>query len=132
MLGGGATALSQYRGRVVVINLWASWCGPCRLEMPVIQRVYAADRHRGLAVLAVNTTYQDSTTAARQFARTLGLSFPILLDRDGQVSRTYLLRALPSTYIVDREGIVRSVMLGGPMTEALLRSKVEPLLQEAP
>ena len=131
-LGGGPTALSQHRGKVVVINFWASWCGPCGLEMPVIQKVYATDRDRGLVVLAVNTTYQDSETAAGNFAHALGLTFPILLDRDGKVSREYLLRALPSTYIVDRKGIVRTVIIGGPMTEALLRSKVEPLLQEAP
>jgi peroxiredoxin len=131
-LDGGAIALSQHRGEVVVINLWASWCRPCRIEMPVIQKVYAADRDRGLEVLAVNGTFQDGETAARHFARELGLTFPILLDRDGRVSREYLLRALPSTYIVDRKGIVRTVLIGGPMTEALLRSKVEPLLQEAP
>jgi thiol-disulfide isomerase/thioredoxin len=131
-LGGGATALSQQRGKVVVVNLWASWCGPCRLEMPVIEKVYVADRSRGLVVLAVNATYQNSEAAAQHFAQELGLSFPILLDSDSTVSRLYLLRALPSTYIVDRKGIVRTVIIGGPMTEALLRSKVEPLLAEAP
>ena len=115
-----------------MVNFWASWCGPCRSEMPVIEQVYGDDHDRGLSVIAINTTFQNSQAEARAFARELGLTFPIVLDLDGSVSKTYLLRALPSTYIVDRHGIIRAVILGGPMTEALLRSKVEPLLQEAP
>jgi peroxiredoxin len=131
-LDGQTTTLSAQRGKVVVINLWASWCGPCRAEMPAIQKVYASERDRGLTVLAVNGTFQDSVSNAQAFAQQYGLSFPILLDTDGRVSRMYLLSALPSTYIVDRRGIIRSVVVGGPMSEAFVRSKVEPLLQEAP
>ena len=131
-LSGAPLSLSSDRGSVVVVNFWASWCGPCRGEMPVIERVYGDDHARGLAVVAVNTTFQNSESDARAFAQELGLTFPIVLDPDGSVSRTYLLRALPTTYIVDRHGIIRAVILGGPMTQALLRSKVEPLLQEAP
>src|SRR5690348_4650161 len=131
-LSGGSLSISSERGSVVVVNFWASWCGPCRSEMPVIEQVYGDDHDRGLSVIAINTTFQNSQAEARAFARELGLTFPIVLDLDGSVSKTYLLRALPSTYIVDRHGIIRAVILGGPMTEALLRSKVEPLLQEAP
>ena len=131
-LNGQMTSLSAQRGKVVVINLWASWCGPCRAEMPAIQKVYASERERGLTVLAVNGTFQDSASNAQAFAQQYGLSFPILLDTDGRVSRMYLLSALPSTYIVDRRGIIRAVVVGGPMSEAFVRSKVEPLLQEAP
>ncbi len=131
-LSGGRVSLSAYRGQVVVVNLWASWCGPCRSEMPMIQRVYAAERDRGLVVLAINGTFQDSEAAAQTFAAQYGLTFPILLDRDGAVSRTYQLRALPSTYVVDRRGIIRAVVFGGPMSEAFFRSKVDPLLGEAP
>jgi thiol-disulfide isomerase/thioredoxin len=131
-LSGAPLSLSSDRGSVVVVNFWASWCGPCRGEMPVIERVYRDDHSHGLAVIAVNTTFQNSERDARAFAQELGLTFPIVLDPDGSVSRTYLLRALPSTYIVDRHGIIRTVILGGPMTQALLRSRVEPLLQEAP
>ena len=131
-LDGQTTSLSSQRGKVVVINLWASWCGPCRAEMPAIQKVYASEENRGLTVLAVNGTFQDSATNASAFAQQYGLSFPILLDADGRVSREYLLSALPSTYIVDRRGIIRAVVVGGPMSEAFVRSKIEPLLQEAP
>lgn len=131
-LSGERAKLSAYRGKVVIVNLWASWCGPCRAEMPAIQKVYAANRERGLEVLAVNGTFQDSAPEAQAFAQELGLTFPILLDRDGAVSKRYLLRALPSTFFVDRKGIIRSVVVGGPLTEAVVQTKIEPLLQETP
>jgi peroxiredoxin len=94
--------------------------------------VYAVNRERGLEVLAVNSTFQDGEADAQAFAQDLGLTFPILLDRDGAMSRRYLLRALPSTFFVDRKGMIRSVIVGGPMSEAVIQSKIEPLLQEAP
>jgi len=131
-LGGESATLSAYRGKVVIVNLWASWCGPCRAEMPAIQKVYAANRQRGLEVLAVNSTFQDSQADAQEFAQNSGLTFPILLDRDGAVSKRYLLRALPSTFFIDRKGVIRSVVFGGPMTEALVQTKIEALLQETP
>jgi len=131
-LGGESATLSAYRGKVVIVNLWASWCGPCRAEMPAIQKVYTANRERGLEVLAVNSTFQDSQADAQEFAQNSGLTFPILLDRDGAVSKRYLLRALPSTFFIDRKGVIRSVVFGGPMTEALVQTKIEALLQETP
>jgi peroxiredoxin len=131
-LGGDAATLSAHRGKVVIMNLWASWCGPCRAEMPALQKVYAAHRERGLEVLAVNSTFQDRESDAQAFAQEFGLTFPVLLDRDGAVSQRYLLRALPSTFFIDRQGVIRSVVFGGPMSEAVIESKIEGLLQEAP
>jgi len=128
LLGGGEMQLSALRGQVVIVNLWASWCPPCRAEMPALERVYEANRDRGLEILAVNTTYQDSESAAAEFAREFGLSFPIVLDRTGEVSRSYLLRALPTTFFIDREGIIRKVVLGGPMSETTIQTAVEELL----
>lgn len=129
---GQAATLSAYRGKVVILNLWASWCGPCRAEMPAIQQVYAANRERGLEVLAVNSTIQDTAVDAQTFAQNLGLTFPILLDPDGAVSRSYLLRALPSTFFIDRKGVIRTVVFGGPMSAATVETKIEALLLEAP
>ncbi len=130
LLTGGQAALLDLRGTVVVINFWASWCPPCRAEMPALDRVYEAHRARGLEILAVNTTYQDTEAAATDFAVRNNLSFPILLDRDGSVSARYQLRALPSTYFVDRNGVIRRVVVGGPMSEAVILSTIEPLLNE--
>lgn len=132
LAGGGEASLADYRGQVVILNLWASWCLPCRAEMPAIEAVYMAQRGRGLAVLAVNSTYQDSVDRALAFVDELGVTFPILLDKDGSVSKRYLLRALPTTFFIDRRGIIREVIVGGPMPASTLQSQVEALLAEAP
>jgi len=130
LLGGGQVSLSELRGQAVVVNLWASWCPPCRAEMPALQRVYEANRARGLEILAVNTTFQDTQAGAAAFVREFGLTFPIPLDRTGEVSRSYLLRALPTTFFIDRGGVIRKVVLGGPMSETTIQTTVEEVLRE--
>jgi cytochrome c biogenesis protein CcmG/thiol:disulfide interchange protein DsbE len=132
LLGNGQVKLSELRGKVVMVNLWASWCPPCRAEMPAIEKVYRANKDQGLEVLAVNSTVQDSEADAAAFVQNFGLTFPIPLDRTGAVSARYLLRALPSTYFIDRRGVIRSVVIGGPMSEAVIQSKIEDLLKETP
>lgn len=132
LLEGGDVTLSDLRGKLVMVNLWASWCPPCRAEMPAIQKVYQDYQELGLVVLGVNTTNQDNEADAAAFVREYGLTFPIPLDRDGSVSARYELRGLPTTFFIDRNGIIRSVVVGGPMSEAVIRSKVEDLLKESP
>jgi peroxiredoxin len=128
---GQTITLSELRGRPVLINLWASWCVPCRTEMPALERVHRDYRDQGFVLLAVNATYQDSQQAAVDFAREHSLTFPILLDRDGKVSSgQYQLRALPTSFFVDPQGIIQEVVVGGPMSEALLRIRVEQLFGE--
>ncbi len=132
LLGGGQVTLSELRGKAVIINLWASWCPPCRAEMPAMETVYQANKAQGLEVLAVNTTNQDSEAEAAAFVKSYGLTFLVPLDRNGVVSARYMLRGLPSTFFVDRRGIIRAVVIGGPMSEAVIQSKVEGLLTETP
>lgn len=122
--------LSDLRGKVVVVNLWASWCPPCRAEMPALERVYQAVRGEGVEILAVNTTYQDSLSEAAAFSERYGLSFPILIDASGVVARQYQLTALPSTFFIDTEGVIRKVVIGGPLSEATIRTAVAEILQE--
>lgn len=129
-LSSESITLSELRGHPILVNLWASWCGPCRTEMPAIQRVYDQYREQGFVVLAVNATLQDSTQAANAFVDEFGFTFPVLLDVDGRVASLYRLRAFPSSYFVDANGIIREVVLGGPMNEALLATRVEQLLGE--
>jgi len=130
-VAGDTVRLSDLRGQVVILNLWASWCGPCRAEMPDLEAVFTRHQSRGLVVLGVNSTFQDDPASAAAFALDRGVTFPILYDLDGAVSRRYLLRALPTTFFVDRQGVIRSVIIGGPMSPATLTAQVETLLAEA-
>lgn len=128
---GETTRLEDLQGQVVVLNFWASWCPPCKAEMPDLERAYTANKGEGLVILGINSTVQDSPDAALSFASAQGVTFPILLDRTGEATRQYLVRALPTTYFIDRQGIIRKVVVGGPMSEATLTSTVRGLLEMA-
>jgi len=129
---GEVVQLASLRGRPVVINFWASWCPPCRAEMPALENVYQEFHAQGLEILAVNATAQDDAQLAAAFAQDNQLTFPILYDFDGSVSALYATRALPTSFFVDAQGIIREVVVGGPMSEALLRVRVEQLFQRSP
>ncbi|MFN2214572.1 MAG: peroxiredoxin family protein [Anaerolineales bacterium] len=126
---GQTYALSEFRGKPVLVNFWASWCPPCRSEMPAMQRVYEDFEEEGFIVLAINSTNQDNIGEALSFGQDRQLSFPILLDRTGSVSSLYEIRSLPASYFIDPEGIIQDVVIGGPMSEALLRIRVEEMLE---
>ena len=125
-LDGESVALADLRGQVVVLNLWASWCAPCRAEMPALERVWQRYVDDGLVVLAVNQGEDAATIEA--FVAEYDLSFPIALDPREQVGRQYELVAYPTTLFIDRDGVVRNVVRGGPMPEALVESQVKALL----
>ncbi|GAB4400195.1 MAG: redoxin domain-containing protein [Anaerolineales bacterium] len=108
-LTGEAIHLSDLRGKVVLLNFWATWCGPCRAEMPAIQARYAA-LQPDLVVLAVNDNETQSDVQA--FVDELGITFPVLLDPRARVNRAYLITALPTTFIIDAEGIIRAQHIG--------------------
>jgi len=131
-LAGETMTLSELRGQPVLINLWASWCGPCRAEMPAMQRIYEKYQDQGFVILAINATNQDSANNVAAFVDELGLTFPILLDVDGAVSELYHLRSLPTSFFVNGQGIIEEIVFGGPMSEALLQTRVENILTEAP
>lgn len=126
---GGEMRLSDLRGQVVLLNFWASWCPPCRAEMPAFERTYQDLREQGFIILAVNATSQDSTEQALEFTREYGLNFPILFDLDGSVNRLYQVRSLPTSFFIDSHGVIQEVVIGGPMSEALLRIRVQQLLE---
>lgn len=129
-LDGKTVTLSDLRGQAVIVNLWASWCGPCRLEMPAFKKVYEEYKARGLVILAVNSTSQDSRAAVETFVKEFQLPFPIPMDYDGTVSRLYRLNALPSTFFIGRDGVITKVVIGGPLAESTLRAEIESLLAE--
>ncbi len=127
MLDGEKRTLADLRGRVVVLNFWASWCGPCRAEMPALNEIQAAFASRGLTVIGVNQG-EDAATA-RRYLVSIGVDFPIALDQSGVSNRLYRVVGLPTTYLIDRQGIIRDAIFGGPMARALIESKIVPLLE---
>lgn len=129
-MNGQTVRLSDLRGQPVLLNLWASWCPPCKEEMPAMQNAFEIYAPQGFTILAVNTTFQDQRSSALRFAEESGLTFPILFDVDGTVSRQYHTRLMPTSFFIDQEGIIRRVVLGGPMSEALLRTEIEAMLKE--
>jgi len=126
---GETIRLSNLRGQAVLVNLWATWCPPCRAEMPAIEKIYNEYKEEGFVVLGINMTYQDTLADVAPFVDEYGLTFPILLDTTGNVGSVYQLRSLPSSFFIDRNGIISEVVIGGPMAEALLRTRVEQILK---
>ena len=106
---GKAQSLSGLKGKVVFLNFWATWCGPCRAEMPSMEAVYHKFREKGLEMLAVNI--QEKETDVLAFMESNKLSFPSALDQEGSVSSSYGIQSIPTTFLIDREGkiVVRLV-----------------------
>ncbi|GAA5344695.1 thiol-disulfide oxidoreductase ResA [Planifilum fimeticola] len=124
-LDGKTVRLSEFRGKGVLINFWASWCKPCRDEMPAIQRVYERHRDKGLEVLGVNIAETGVTVDG--FVRHLDLTFPILLDQNREVTQLYGIGPIPSSIFVSPEGkVVRKV--SGQMQEGQIESMVLEIL----
>ncbi|MDH4051185.1 MAG: TlpA family protein disulfide reductase [Rubrivivax sp.] len=109
-MGGSNVRLGEQRGQVVMINFWASWCGPCKQEMPHLNRLYDKYRDAGFVLLGVNV--DDDPRKASDAASRLGVHFPVLLDDTKSVSKLYDLSAMPTTVVIDRDGRVRSVYRG--------------------
>jgi thiol-disulfide isomerase/thioredoxin len=104
-MSGPNLRLAEQRGRVVMVNFWATWCGPCRQEMPQLDRLYQKYKSSGFVLLGVNV--DEDVRKATDVAAKLGVTFPVLLDTDKAVSKLYDLSTMPSTVIIDRDGKVR-------------------------
>lgn len=124
-LNGNPSALGAYRGHVVVMNLWASWCPPCRAEMPDLQRLYQAYKARNLVVLGVDQG--ESAQRVGQFAQSLGIHYPILLDEQQQYGRVYAALGLPTTILLDSQGVVVRGF-DGPLSYQQMVAAVTPLI----
>jgi peroxiredoxin len=127
LLGGGSAELKTFRGRPVVINFWATWCVPCRQEMPDLAASREAHRASGLEVLAVNLTDQERLKDVQAFVTELALPFPVLLDDRGRARERYGIATLPATYFVDTLGLVRGVH-PGPLTMGALQKGLALIL----
>ncbi len=125
-LGDETVTLSKFLGQPVLINFWASWCPPCRLEMPDLVKAYEAHKSEGFVLLGVNLTYQDSLPDVQTFVDEFDMTFPVLLDKDGHVTDDlYRLRGLPLSVFVNREGVIARVHVG-----ALTASQIEEYVGE--
>jgi len=116
-LAGQTVSLADFKGQPVILNFWATWCGPCEAEMPEINQAYLAHKEDGLVVLAINL--QEHPDTIKSFVNYYDLEFTILLDRDEKVGKLYGARALPTTYFIDRAGVIVHTYYGQMDEEAL-------------
>ena len=128
-LEGQTVSLSDYRGSAVMLNFWASWCGPCRYEMPLFQEVYEDTKWEaaGLVILAVNIG--ESPSVAGGFMEDNGFTFPVLLDRTGAVAQMYNIRPIPATFFIDERGIIKHSDVGAFRSKADLEQRLRDLLE---
>lgn len=121
--------LSEYRGDVVMINFWATWCGPCRQEMPLLDELYGRYQRVGFSLLGVNI--DDDSRRAMAMVNELGIRFPVLFDSEKKVSKLYEVEAMPLTILLDREGTVRHIHYGyKPGYEQKYLNEIRSLLRE--
>ena len=128
-LDGKSYQLSAFRGKPVILNFWATWCPPCRAEMPAFERVWQRYNQGDVVILAVNQR-ESPLTVERFEQNVVDVSFPILLDSQGEVSRLFAVTGLPTTFFIDAEGRIQSVSMGG-MDEATLLASVQKIIKPA-
>jgi len=127
LLDGGKVTLHDLQGKAVILNFWASWCPPCRAEMPALDAVYREHHDEGLVVLGVGES--DSISSIQEFVTGHDLSFPIPLDMDGDLAGAYHLTGLPVTVFINRDGDIVHRVVGGPMSKSFLENKISELLR---
>jgi len=110
LLEGKTKSLGSYKGKVVFLNFWATWCGPCRLEMPSMESIYKKFNDKGLEILAVNCSEDKATVSSYMINE--GFTFPALLDLDGKVRSAYGVQSIPTTFLIDRDGMIVLRLVG--------------------
>jgi peroxiredoxin len=130
-LKGQRVQLADHKGKVIILNLWATWCGPCRVEMPGMENLYRRYRSQGLEILAVSLD-KGSSDKVQTFADEYRLSFPVLLDSDGQVESRYHTLTIPTTFVIDKKGMVVAKVDGAKHWESEETFKAIEYLLKAP
>lgn len=126
-IDGKTFALSGLKGEKVILNFWASWCGPCEEEMPVLQKTYNELKDHNVEIVAVNMTVgKETRETAIRFVKQFGLSFPVPLDTEGKVLKLYEVYGLPTSYFIDTEGVIRAKYFG-PMEEKFIKDELKKL-----
>ncbi|GAA4709395.1 thiol-disulfide oxidoreductase ResA [Brevibacillus fulvus] len=124
-LNGSNVKLTDLRGKGVVLNFWGTWCEPCKTEMPALQKQYEALKDKGLVVVGVNIG--ETEVAVDPFVKSLGVQFPILMDRKSDVTKLYKIGQIPASYFIDEDGVVRDIFVG-QMSEEFIADKVAKIL----
>jgi len=125
-LDGPAMKLSDLKGKAVVLNFWGTWCEPCKAEMPALQKQYDTYKDKGLVVVGVNIG--ETPVAIQSFVKQYQVSFPILLDRDLQITKMYRIGPIPTTFFIDRDGEIEEIFIG-QMNDAIISQKVANILE---
>jgi len=129
-LDGKSQSLSQYRGKIVLVNFWATWCKPCTTEMPAMQTTYDKLRDKGFVVLAINELEDDAKV--RQHIKQYGHTFPVLMDRDNKVANQFGVFGLPVSVFIDEKGVVQEYIKGGLLTEDKIYRTVQRIQETKP
>ena len=129
-LEGKSQSLSQYRGKIVLVNFWATWCKPCTTEMPAMQRIYDKLRDKGFVVLAINELEDDAKV--REHIKQYGYTFPVLMDRNNKVANQFGVFGLPVSVFIDQEGRVQEYIKGGLLNEQNIDETVTRIQTQEP
>lgn len=124
-LNGPAVALNDLKGKGVVLNFWGTWCEPCKHEMPALQAQYEKLKDKGLVVVGVNIG--ESPISVEPFVKQFGVNFPILLDRQSQITKLYRIGPIPTTFFISPDGVVEEIFVG-QLNEAMIADKVAKIL----
>ena len=125
-LDGQVVSLSDFRGKPVFLNFWATWCGPCKFEMPFIQEMYEGLSSEGLVVLAVNL--REDPAKVREFMATFGFTFPVLMATSHEVPLAYNIRGIPATFLIDENGIIQDIKIGAFTSEVEMASRLKKIM----
>ena len=129
-LEGKSQSLSQYRGKIVLVNFWATWCKPCTTEMPAMQAMYDKLRDKGFVVLAINELEDDAKV--REHIKQYGHTFPVLMDRDNKVANQFGVFGLPVSVFIDQEGRAQEYIKGGLLTEQKIDETIARIQKQQP
>lgn len=130
-IDGKTVKLSDYRGKPILLNFWATWCEPCRYEMPFLQQINDTYSSKGLVLLAVDLTYSlptETPETVQKFIATFNLTLTVLMDSDKTMAKAYLLTSIPTTFLIDKDGIIRGKVIGAFADKAAIENALKTIM----